>query len=154
MKTRKTKIYQAMIVVPLFVFSFGNLSFAASNTKNYPNVDWKRAELNYIAGLSSDNTGVRRNSAAFLGEYRLTNAVEPLINVLKHDKVESVRMASALALVLINTSEARAAVEESSVYDGSDKVAKFCQSLLTTESGSMSAALESVSFFETLLRTK
>jgi hypothetical protein len=154
MVTKKMNKSPAMLFIALLFLPFGNLSVAASSVKDYPNVDWKRAELNYIAGLSSDNSGVRRNSASFLGEYRLMNAVEPLTNALKHDKVESVRMAAALALILIDTPESRAAVEEASVYDGSDKVAKFCQSLLITKKGSISATLESVNFFETFLHTK
>ncbi|MDE3057741.1 MAG: HEAT repeat domain-containing protein [Bacteroidota bacterium] len=152
MKTTIAKVSIAALLALSLFLSFGSAFAAPPSPKVYPDIDWKRAELNYVAGLGSDNVGVRRSCAGFLGEYRLKNAVEPLINMLRCDKVESVRMASALALILIDTPESRAAVEEASVYDGSDKVAKFCQSLLTTEHGSISAALESVNFFETLLR--
>ncbi len=140
MKTKKAKKSPAVILAALVFLSFGNLSVAASSVKNYPNIDWKQAELNYVAALASDNLEVRRSAAGFLGEYRITNANDPLINVLKHDKVECVRMAAALALMMIDTPAGRAAVEEASLYDGSDKVAKFCRSLLMPGNENISAA--------------
>jgi hypothetical protein len=93
-------------------------------------VDWNKAELNYVAALSSDNLGIRQSAATYLGEYQLKGGIEPLIQVLKNDKVESARMSAALALITLDDPRGRAAVEEASLYDGSDKVVKFCESLL------------------------
>ncbi len=139
MKTMTIKTGSAIVLTALTVLFSGTVFPSVPSAKEYPNVDWQRAELNYIAALTSDNLGVRRSAVNFLGEYRLTNAIEPLITVLKHDKVENVRMAAALALILIGVPAGRAAVEEASLYDGSDKVAKFCQSLLTADNSSISA---------------
>ena len=96
----------------------------------YGDVDWKKAEANYIAALSSDNLGIRQSAASYVAEYQLKGAMAPLIQILKSDKVESARMSAALALVTLDDVRGRAAVEESALYDGSDKVVKFCQSLL------------------------
>lgn len=95
------------------------------------NVNWERVEKSYIFALNADNIGVRQSAAGYLAEYKLSGGIEPLITILRNDKVESVRMSAALALITIGTVEARKAVEESSLYDGSEKVAKFCESLLT-----------------------
>lgn len=93
-------------------------------------VDWKKAEVNYVAALTSDNLGIRQSAASFLAEYQLKGGIGPLIQVLKTDKVETARMSAALALITLDDPRGRAAVEEASLYDGSDKVVKFCESLL------------------------
>ena len=102
-------------------------------------VNWKKAEANYISCLSSDNLGIKQSAANYIAEYRLKGAVEPLIEVLKSDKVEKARMSAALALISLDDSRARSAVEEAALYDGSDKVAKFCESLLNASPQKFSA---------------
>jgi len=102
-------------------------------------VDWKKAETNYIAALTCENLGVRQSAANYLAEYRLKGAVEPLIQLLQTDKMESMRMAAALALVSLGGSNAMAAVGDAALYDGSDKVSKFCESLLEASSNKFSA---------------
>lgn len=102
-------------------------------------VDWKKAEANYISCLTSDNLGIKQSAATYISEYQLKGAVDQLIEVLKSDKVEKARMSAALALITLDESRARAAVEEAALYDGSDKVAKFCESLLTASPQKFSA---------------
>lgn len=65
-----------------------------------------------------------------IAKYRLHEAVEPLITILQKDSVESVRKAAALTLILLGDGRGRDAVEKASLYDGSDKVARFCAELL------------------------
>ncbi|MBW7886894.1 MAG: HEAT repeat domain-containing protein [Bacteroidetes bacterium] len=97
---------------------------------NRGEINWNQAEKNYIFSLLIDNAGVRQSAAGFLAQYNLKGGVEPLIRILENDKVEQVRMAAALALITIGDSKARKAVEDASFYDGSEKVSKFCESLL------------------------
>lgn len=130
-----TKITTAVLLMTLL---FSTLAFAASPTPaNSSKVNWKKAEQNYIVALCSDNIGLRYSAANFIAQYRLTGAVQDLISVLHHDKVEQIRMAAALALVQIGGKEGRDAVAESAIYDGSEKVAKFCEQLI----GSLSQEL-------------
>ncbi len=102
----------------------------ASSPKTSAAVDWNKAEKNYIAALTSDNAGLRKSAANFIAEYRLNGAVLSLIDVLRTDKVEQLRMAAALALVQLGNKEGIDAVQEATMYDGSEKVAKFCEQLL------------------------
>ncbi|MFA6541914.1 MAG: HEAT repeat domain-containing protein [Bacteroidota bacterium] len=102
-------------------------------------VDWQKAEQNYIAGLQSGNTGVRHSAATFIAEYQLTGAESNLISLLQKDKVEQVRMTAAAALIRIGNDEGRKAVEDAVVYDGSEKVAKFCEELIKATSHNLSA---------------
>jgi HEAT repeat protein len=125
-----TKIQGMIAVVAATVMLFASAVASQPVNTKYPNVDWNKAEANYVSNLASDNLGIRQSAVNYLAEYQLKGALQPLIEVLKSDKVESVRMAAALALVTLGEDRGRKAVEEAAVYDGSDKVAKFCESLL------------------------
>ena len=125
-----TKIQGMIAVVAATVMLFTSAVASQPVNTKYPNVDWNKAEANYVSNLTSDNLGIRQSAVNYLAEYQLKGALQPLIEVLKGDKVESVRMAAALALVTLGEDRGRKAVEEAAVYDGSDKVAKFCESLL------------------------
>jgi len=106
-------------------------AFATTPTaKSVVQVDWQKAEKNYLAALHSENTGLRQSAMHFLGEYRLKGSVNDLVAVLHSDKVEYNRMAAAKALVKINESNGVKAVEEAALYDGSDKVSRYCEQLL------------------------
>ena len=128
-----------MAVAAVSVIVFASAAASEPGVSRYSDVDWKKAEANYVAALKSDNTGVKQSSASYIAEYKLKGAVDPLIQILKFDKVESARMSAALALVTLNDARGRAAVEEACLYDGSDKVVKFCESLLSASPNKFSA---------------
>lgn len=124
MKTR-----QILTATLLIIFTAVS-AFAATPKSAEYKVDWQKAEKNYIVALSSDNIGLRHSATNFIGEYRLKGAVDELVALLQTDKVEKNRMAAALALMQIGEKEGIQAVEEAAVYDGSEKVARFCEQLL------------------------
>jgi HEAT repeat protein len=132
-------IHGFVAVVAATVIAFTSAVASQPVISKNPSIDWKKAEANYIVALNSDNLGIRQSAATYVAEYQLKGAVEPLIQLLKSDKVESMRMAAALALVSFDNGTARAAVEEAALYDGSDKVSKFCQSLLEASPNKFSA---------------
>jgi hypothetical protein len=119
-----------IVVVAATVIAFSSAFASQPMVSKYGDVDWKKAETNYIAALKSENLGIRQSAASYVAEYQLKGAIEPLIQVLKTDKVESARMSAALSLIILDGVQARAAVEEAALYDGSEKVVKFCESLL------------------------
>ena len=122
-----TKIFVALLLtLAVSVPTFANSPKELTNGK----IDWQKAEQNYIRALGSENIGLRQSAANFLAQYRLSGAVKNLITTLKTDKVEQIRMAAALALIQIGDTEGRNAVQDASVYDGSESVAKFCKQLL------------------------
>ena len=132
-------IQRLIMVAAAAVMVFVSAVASQPMVSRYGDVDWKKAEVNYVAALQSDNLGVKQSAASYVAEYQLKGAVEPLIQILKFDKVESARMSAALALVSLDDVQARAAVEEAALYDGSDKVVKFCQSLLNASPQKLSA---------------
>jgi HEAT repeat protein len=114
------------------------VSALATTPKTSTTVDWSKAEKNYLVALASENIGLRQSAAGYLAEYRLTGAVQPLIEVLRNDKVEQLRMAAALALVQLGNKEGIDAVKDASVYDGSEKVARFCEQLINSANKELS----------------
>lgn len=115
-----------------------SVSAFATTPRSSESIDWSKAERNYVAALASDNLGLRHSAASYIAEYRLPGAVVSLISVLQSDKVEQMRMSAAQALVQIGNKEALDAVQDAAMYDGSEKVAKFCEQLLASEDGSLS----------------
>lgn len=125
------------IITALLILSIAVTAFAKS-PKSSTNIDWSKAEKNYLVALASENIGLRQSAAGFLAEYRLSGAVQPLIEVLRNDKVEQLRMAAALALVQLGNKDGIDAVKDASVYDGSEKVAKFCEQLINSANKELS----------------
>lgn len=130
----KQLILSAMIVLLLSSTVFAS-SPALSKSQS---VDWQKAEKNYLVALTSENIGVRQSAAYYLAEYRLHGAVQPLIQILRTDKVEQLRMAAALALVTLGNNEGLEAVKEAVLYDGSEKVSKYCEQLINSTNQTMS----------------
>lgn len=58
----------------------------------------KYALENLVAGIQSDNTGVKRSSIYFAGKYRIAEAEEALIDQLKVEEDPSTRILIALVL--------------------------------------------------------
>ena len=132
-------VQKLLAVTAASVLLFATALASQPMDTKYAAVDWNKAVANYVAGLKSANLGVTQSAAGFIAEYQLKDAIQPLIEVLKSDKVEQARMSAALALVSLDDPTARAAVQEAALYDGSEKVAKFCESLLNASPQGFSA---------------
>ena len=120
-----------ILTATLLIVSTAISAFATTPKSTEYKVDWQKAEKNYIVALSSDNVGLRHSATNYIGEYRLKGAVDELIALLQSDKVEKNRMAAALALMQIGDTEGVKAVEDAALYDGSEKVSRFCEQLLS-----------------------
>lgn len=105
-------------------------------------INWSKAEQNYIASLHSDNIGVRHSAAGYVGEYKLRGAKQHLMEILRTDKVEQNRMTAARALLQIGDADGIDAVKEAVIFDGSAKVAKFCEQLLSNREEQKSMSMK------------
>jgi len=92
--------------------------------------NWAAAEKNYIRNLTSENEGVRINSAEFLGRYQLKGGMDALITMLRTDTSATARTAAAFALILLHEEEGIQAVVDASTNDPSKEVAVFCTQIL------------------------
>jgi len=63
-------------------------------------------DQNLIQCLKDDNVGIRSSAAQLLGERKVVQAVEPLINMLQNEKDFKVRIMAAIALHKIGDEKA------------------------------------------------
>jgi hypothetical protein len=118
-----------LIALASIIMTCSAFASTPSTSKN-TDINWKQAESNYLLALNTDNFGVRQSALQFIAKYRLAGTGKQLIVILQSDKHETLRMAAAYALVIIGNDEGLSAVEDAALYDGSDRVSKFCDALL------------------------
>ena len=70
-----------------------------------------------ISALKAENIGWRVDAARLLGEASETEAVKPLIDVLKNDDNSSARISAAVALAKIGDVTALNALKKAAKYD-------------------------------------
>ena len=81
--------------------------------------------LSLIEGLQSNNTGLKTSCAYMLGELKVTEAIIPLMKMLRNCKCEEVRIATALALYKIGTPLSIHAVKQAGIFDESKRVSRM-----------------------------
>ena len=85
----------------------------------------KYALENLIAGIHSENDGVRRNSIYFAGYYKIVEAEDALIEQLKQEKNESTRILIALVLYELGSEKGLLEVKDLSLNDEDAKVRRM-----------------------------
>ena len=85
----------------------------------------KYALENLIAGIHSENDGVRRNSIYFAGYYKIVEAEDALIAQLKMEKDPSTRILIALVLYELGSEEGLSEVKVLSLSDEDAKVRRM-----------------------------
>jgi len=79
-----------------------------------------------INGIGSDNTGLKTSSAYMIGELKITDAVIPLMKVMREDDNEEARIAAALSLYKLGTPLAMHAIRQAIRFDNSERVKRLC----------------------------
>ena len=64
---------------------------------------YDQIEDNLLAGIKSDNIGLRTSSAYFLGEMKSDRALIPLLKLVKNGETEEARIIAALSLYKIES---------------------------------------------------
>lgn len=85
----------------------------------------KYALENLIAGIHSENDGVRRNSIYFAGYYKIVETEDALIDQLKSEKDPSTRILIALVLYELGSEEGLLEVKDLSLNDENAKVRRM-----------------------------
>ena len=85
----------------------------------------KYALENLIAGIHSENDGVRRNSIYFAGYYKIVEAEDALIDQLKDEKDPSTRILISLVLYELGSEEGLLEVKDLSLNDKDAKVRRM-----------------------------
>ncbi len=116
-----------ILVLAVSLLLLGTISTFAQNTNSNRSLTIsEEATNNYLVGIKSDNLGLRISSAYFLGEYKASEAIIPLMKILHNDKSEDVRIIAALSLTKIGSDKAIFAVKQSASFDKSERVRNLC----------------------------
>lgn len=102
-------------------------SFAYSRPK--VNVQVKQSTVqSLLNGLNTENIGLQSSSAYMIGELQISQAILPLMKMLRESENEDLRISAALALYKIGTPLSINAVKQASKFDESERVSKHCAS--------------------------
>lgn len=103
------------------------ISISITSAKNQLTPEAKAtAEINYLAGLNSENEGLRVSSAYFLGEINSSKAVVPLMKMLRNDESESARTVAALSLIKLGDARGIHLVKKAIEFNDFEKVRCRC----------------------------
>lgn len=122
---KRLHLLTVLTVVSVMLFStslFAHKPVKKTNAKNLAAI-----EENLLAGLASENYGLRVSTAYFLGEFKTSKSVIPLMNMLHTEKEECGRILAALALIKIGDSRGVYAVKQAGTYDESPRVKRLCK---------------------------
>lgn len=122
---KKVHLFTVLILSVVFVTT--SVSAAVFPSKEVKTKDVQAIEENLLNGLTSENYGLRTSTAYFLGEYKSTKSVIPLMNMLHSEKDESGRILAALALIKIGDSRGVYAVKQAAKFDESKRVQRLCR---------------------------
>ena len=111
----------------LFLFFFVSFGVAAEPVKEIRTINRDLAIQNLLIGLDSDNIGLTSSSAFYLGELNSTEAVIPLMKMLRNAEQEELRISAALALFKIGDARGIYAVKRAIIFDESERVSDICQ---------------------------
>jgi HEAT repeat protein len=87
---------------------------------------YNAAVQNLLIGLKSDNHGLKTSAAFMLGELKASEAVIPLMALLRSEESECCRIVAALALCRIGDARGAYAVKQAVKFDESTDVAQKC----------------------------
>ena len=123
-KETKMRIYKEFLIVLILASVLMGSGFAQrSSIKNV--TDNEYALKNLVAGIQSDNTGVKRSAIYFAGKYRIAEVEDVLINQLNEEDDASTRILIALVLFEMGSEEGLVEVQELSLNDEDAKVRRM-----------------------------
>ena len=89
----------------------------------------KYAVENIVAGIKSENEGVKRSCIYFAGKYKIPETVETLIDLLDNEENPNTRVLVALVLYKIGTPDGLDAINRLSKEDNDKYVRRMSQAI-------------------------
>jgi hypothetical protein len=110
----------------LLVAGIAGQTVAEDKVPVTPRVTRELITKNLLKGLTSDNRGVRESAAFALGEEKITQAIVPLMKMLRDSEEESSRIVAALSLCRMGEPRGVYAVRMAAKFDASERVRTLC----------------------------
>lgn len=82
---------------------------------------------NLLAGLEKENDGLTLSTSYYLGEYKASKAVIPLMHVFNSSTDDCLRIQAALSLAKIGDGRGIKLLKYAASYDNSDRVKRMCE---------------------------
>jgi HEAT repeat protein len=124
MKAQKAK-NSTLIVILLLAIVLLSPAAIGQNQSIIDVTTNEHALKNLIAGIQSENNGVKRSSIYFAGKYRIAEAEEALISQLKEENDPSTRILIALVLYEMGSREGLLAVQQLVQNDDNEHVRRM-----------------------------
>jgi len=131
MNATRQKSYSIILLVALLL-AIPSIATKAQRNGNISNSVVtlnKIAEHNFMNGLKSENTGLRKSCIYFAGKYKISSAVLPLMAQLRKEKDIDTKILIALALYEIGDARGMYLVKVVSDNDDNMKVRKRCTAI-------------------------
>ena len=122
MRTLTTKLLSTILVL-----TFISPALAGSLPNSNTEVDQSKIVENLVAGIKSDNLGLKTSSLYHLGSYDSEKAIIELLRALKDEKIESARISAALSLIKLGDARGIYAVKRAIKFDDSERVRNLCE---------------------------
>lgn len=116
-----------IIFIICTVFTISIFSSQSINSKHLKNREAVVKSL--LIGINSENYGLRTSSAYMIGELKITEAVIPLMKMLKSEKNEEARIMAAVSLFKIRDARGIFAVKQAIRFDTSQRVSRICEKI-------------------------
>jgi len=124
-KKRGVKMKSRLISSLFFLVLFSSFIFAGNSAKGKIVISQNTVQ-SLLNGIESDNMGLKTSSAYMLGELKITNAVIPLMQMMRDGVTEEARIAAALSLYKLGTPMSINAIRQAIRFDNSERVKKMC----------------------------
>lgn len=113
----------AILFVALAFNTFGQTKSVAELT------DHKYAVQNLIAGIHSDNLGVRESAIYFVGEYRFAELEKELIKQLRVENNSDIKVLIGLALFRLNSEKGMSELQRIMLNDKDQRVVRMSKAI-------------------------
>jgi HEAT repeat protein len=130
MKALKNTNRTLSVVLLLIVFLLSTAAIAQKQSIDNVTTN-EHAIKNLIAGIQSENNGVKRSSIYFAGKYRIAEVENVLIKQLKKEKDASTRILIALVLYEMGSTEGLLAVQQLAQNDDKVRVRRMATHIFT-----------------------
>ena len=87
------------------------------------------AVKNLIAGISHENEGVRKDAIYYAGKFRVTQAVDALIQQLEKEENPSTRVLIILSLYMLGDERGLEAIYRTAYTDSNANVKRLCNAI-------------------------